>query len=110
MTEDIYWSPWGHRGIVIAMLAAPQNRTFVAGEKDSDVIHGWACMSNNALHYVYVREEIRRAGVCTMLLGGRRFLSQSHITGIGTRAGLKNKYVSPYTANVKEDEPHGKDH
>lgn len=103
MTDDIYWSPWGHRGLVIALMAAPQNRTVVVGEADGDVIHGWCCRSDSALHYVYVREEVRRAGVCTMLLGDGRFQSQSHVTGVGNRAGLHYPYVSPYRANEKDD-------
>ena len=39
--------------------------------RDGDFIVGWCCLGPGLVHYCYVRESFRRAGVASMLIGDR---------------------------------------
>lgn len=53
---------------------------------DDEIIAGWACSEQGGLHYVYVREAYRRAGIASALIAGKDAESwYSHETWSGKR-------------------------
>lgn len=49
--------------------------TVAAYDADPSLLVGWACTEEDMLHWVYVRKDYRRAGVCTWLVRGCRRMS-----------------------------------
>jgi GNAT superfamily N-acetyltransferase len=75
----------GHRRVAERLLAA--NGAIVAcAPEDPDVIYAWACVDErtNVLHFIYVKRDLRRAGLARRLLDeaglGDGELSTSHWT------------------------------
>ena len=46
----------------------PELFRVLVNEDDGDQIFGWACL-DTAVHFVYVKQDFRRCGVATMLIG-----------------------------------------
>lgn len=47
---------------------------------DPKFLLGWACMDSRCVHYVYVRDTMRRAGIASRLIGDRYLVVCSHWT------------------------------
>lgn len=71
------------RPIVEALLSRA-HLTVACHPDDPDTIAGWACWEPGWLHYVFVKDTFRRAGVASMLILplGPKF-SCTHLTSIG---------------------------
>ena len=50
--------------------------------KDTDYILGWACLGDEVVHYVYVRNMYRECGVATEIIGKRKHVIATHWTDV----------------------------
>jgi hypothetical protein len=62
---------------------------------DFDILLGWACFEGDALHYVFVKQEIgaRNQGIATSLVP-RNVTTVTHLTKVGRRIWKKHKQVT----------------
>ena len=61
---------------------------------DFDILLGWACFEHDALHYVFVKQEIgaRNQGIATSLVP-RDVTTVTHLTKVGRRIWKKHKNI-----------------
>jgi len=61
MPPDVYWSRFGHVGLVEDLLE--RNAVIVAClPTDPSFVYGWACVGT-ALHYIWVKRDWREFGI-----------------------------------------------
>lgn len=90
-----FWE--GHHRIVSRLLSTCDVRVACSNDNES-TIAGWACLEagRRVVHFVHVREEMRRYGVARMLLegvdDGERPVWYTHRTGMSDKLGLPDKW------------------
>jgi len=86
VASGLYFSDQGHHGVIERILG--RTGAIVAHVPDDpDTIMGWACIEDDCLHYVYVREIWRRKGVAKALVGAVPVATVSHLTPEIARLG-----------------------
>lgn len=103
----VYFSDYGHRGLIVKTLARTNVETLIVGpEDDASFIHGWICYEPGPtplLHYLYVKDYYRGKGLARMLTRAagleRGDVVCSHETRASEswkRAGRQIDYRNPY--------------
>ena len=78
LTREIYYD-WHHR--IIENALKRNAYILVAYPKGSpEVIVGYACVENDALHYVYVKKAFQQMNIATTMLKGLHFKYYTHRT------------------------------
>ena len=85
--KDIYYFTYGK--YVESLLKRPLSIIKMAFLDDNTVL-GWSLIESHTVHYVWVKKEVRRQGICNALLP-KEFDKISHITNKGI-----NIWVSKY--------------
>jgi hypothetical protein len=84
--KDAYFLNYSH--YIDILLARPMTIVKLAMLKDNTIL-GWSLVEHKTVHYVWVKKEVRRQGICRALLP-KEFTTISHITHKGINIWVKH--------------------
>ena len=94
--HDAYYADAGFKGAIIRRLTH-STLTVAVDADDSETIYGWACTDPDVVHYVYVKDVMRRKGIGRALCPSASVATCITDTGRQLLPGLK---FSPYALCV----------
>jgi hypothetical protein len=87
--RDSYFK--NYKAYIYSLFDRPESKVNLAllTDPNLDVALGWCLFEKNIVHYVWVKEEVRRTGICKALLP-KHFDIITHRTNVGKNIWLKN--------------------